>query len=488
MRHWVVNKEWYGGSPAQWWVAQGGGKTKYYVPRATTARLHTYTDNVMAQIYFANVVVFAGEEQVNQMKEPVHDTHELWADVIEKYPYMAQFDPDDDPEKSGFPFVEVKGYWVFHKIDDPDLEEGLDKLEGKIILPDVFENVKYVLHQLPWYECNAKAVMFYEAPDGTKFLSLNEAIDILGCEITVDFNVTTEPGKFKLSGFPMEDIAITFWFTCRPTPDEWILEDGMLVKKNPVEDKLKELLFPNEPDVNGFGVFQYWTIEDAWSYRTFYEGSFSRETHLIASCSSKAVDPRLQTRNEKFEKAILELVDHVIAKQEEVGVITESRSIGGDMWSYISTATESLICNSWPQIVSFLKMANAARKEEGAYPLHLNPKLCEAAIRQAEDMAKNKFLGHTGSDGSTWISRINDADYFDDSTPNGICISYGGWENCGVITGKAMNAKEAFEGTKASPPHWATLINPEIHETGIAFVKNYFCQTFGQHSLHTIIS
>ncbi|EGZ19733.1 hypothetical protein PHYSODRAFT_327924 [Phytophthora sojae] len=58
-----------------------------------------------------------------------------------------------------------------------------------------------------------------------------------------------------------------------------------------------------------------------------------------------------------------------------------------------------------------LALVNAQRAAYGLSPLCLNTKLMAAAMRHSKDMAAYNFMSHTGSDGSTMSSRIDDAGY-----------------------------------------------------------------------------
>lgn len=54
---------------------------------------------------------------------------------------------------------------------------------------------------------------------------------------------------------------------------------------------------------------------------------------------------------------------------------------------------------------------NAARAERGRPPLRTDARLVAAAERHSADMARNRFMDHTGRDGSTLTRRALDAGY-----------------------------------------------------------------------------
>ncbi|RMF31589.1 MAG: CAP domain-containing protein, partial [Chloroflexi bacterium] len=62
-------------------------------------------------------------------------------------------------------------------------------------------------------------------------------------------------------------------------------------------------------------------------------------------------------------------------------------------------------------ITTLLGMINQARVSQGLPPYALNEALTRAAQRHAEDMATHNFVDHTGSDGSSAVSRILEAGY-----------------------------------------------------------------------------
>lgn len=57
------------------------------------------------------------------------------------------------------------------------------------------------------------------------------------------------------------------------------------------------------------------------------------------------------------------------------------------------------------------RAVNAVRAERGAAPLQVDPRLMAAAERHSADMARNRFMDHTGYDGSTFIERAVEAGY-----------------------------------------------------------------------------
>jgi uncharacterized protein YkwD len=58
-----------------------------------------------------------------------------------------------------------------------------------------------------------------------------------------------------------------------------------------------------------------------------------------------------------------------------------------------------------------ITLLNQERRRFGLSPVTHNDRIGAAAIRHSGDMARNNFMSHTGSDGSTPFSRMRDAGY-----------------------------------------------------------------------------
>lgn len=63
------------------------------------------------------------------------------------------------------------------------------------------------------------------------------------------------------------------------------------------------------------------------------------------------------------------------------------------------------------EMIKLLELVNQERKSNGANPLTMDVKLVEAADTHAEDMYDNRFLSHTGSDGSSVGQRVRRKEY-----------------------------------------------------------------------------
>jgi uncharacterized protein YkwD len=81
----------------------------------------------------------------------------------------------------------------------------------------------------------------------------------------------------------------------------------------------------------------------------------------------------------------------------------------GSIGQTTTTTTTTGSCNYERQTdaeAQVLNLINTARTAQGLSTLTLNSKLTAAAVRHSADMACQDFVGHNGSDGSTWYMRI----------------------------------------------------------------------------------
>ncbi|MEJ7930892.1 CAP domain-containing protein [Ramlibacter sp. AN1015] len=128
-----------------------------------------------------------------------------------------------------------------------------------------------------------------------------------------------------------------------------------------------------------------------------------------------------------------------------------------------------------------LEGVNQARSEprrcgnerfEAAAPLQLNPRLNEAAAAHAQDMARNNFMDHTGSQGSTVDQRVDRTGY--------------DWRRVGEnVAAGPQTAEAVVQGWLDSPGHCANIMQPAFTQMGVAFATErasqhgiYWAQVF----------
>jgi uncharacterized protein YkwD len=99
---------------------------------------------------------------------------------------------------------------------------------------------------------------------------------------------------------------------------------------------------------------------------------------------------------------------------------------------------------------------NRERREAGLPPLTASPKLAEAALRHARDMAERDFMSHTGSDGSTPAERVDRTGYGYRSVGENVAAGY-------------PDPEAVLEGWMDSPPHRENILG-DFGEIGLARV------------------
>ncbi|WP_432175620.1 CAP domain-containing protein [Streptomyces sp. Tue6028] len=115
-----------------------------------------------------------------------------------------------------------------------------------------------------------------------------------------------------------------------------------------------------------------------------------------------------------------------------------------------------------------LALENAEREKAGCSALSMNSQLTAAAQAHSEDMAKNNFFSHTGSDGSSISQRVEKAG-FSPSIPTEENIHQGG-----------STSQAVFDGWMGSAPHKAAILNCKWKQTGLAGASgNLWTQLFG---------
>ncbi len=119
-----------------------------------------------------------------------------------------------------------------------------------------------------------------------------------------------------------------------------------------------------------------------------------------------------------------------------------------------------------PDEVDVIQLVNEQRSLRGLAPLWQNASLSDSAFIHSEDMDTNDYFSHTGSDGSTFVTRDNEAGYT--GSPVGECI---GW---GYPTAEAM-----VDGWMNSPPHCAILMSTSGDRIGVSHQDAYWTLEVG---------
>lgn len=92
-------------------------------------------------------------------------------------------------------------------------------------------------------------------------------------------------------------------------------------------------------------------------------------------------------------------------------------------------------------------------------PVNWNTKLLQAADQHSADMTQHNFFDHTGSDGSSVATRVNDAGYE--------------WGAVGEnIAAGQLSAAEVVAGWLDSPGHCRNLMNPVFTEVAVTCAED----------------
>jgi uncharacterized protein YkwD len=124
-----------------------------------------------------------------------------------------------------------------------------------------------------------------------------------------------------------------------------------------------------------------------------------------------------------------------------------------------------------PIVAQLVEAHNKERARDNLPPLKLEPKLTEAALVHAKDMAEHELMGHEGSDGSTPKQRVVDTGYHFLATGENVANGY-------------KDVPAAMLGWMDSPPHRKNILG-DFSEIGAARVdgkdgKPYWCVEFGK--------
>ncbi|MCD4673417.1 MAG: hypothetical protein K8R77_12205 [Anaerolineaceae bacterium] len=121
-----------------------------------------------------------------------------------------------------------------------------------------------------------------------------------------------------------------------------------------------------------------------------------------------------------------------------------------------------------------LSLINNARSQRGLKTLALNSLLSKAALNHSADMACQDFVGHNGSDGSTWYTRIEDLGLAYTSASENIYVgnpSFGG------------TPQGAFEWWMNSQVHRDNILDSSFTRIGVGCVYSAASSYGGYYTL-----
>lgn len=116
-----------------------------------------------------------------------------------------------------------------------------------------------------------------------------------------------------------------------------------------------------------------------------------------------------------------------------------------------------------------LQRVNEVRASRGLAPLAWCGTLANAAAAHSQDMAANGFMGHNGTDGSTFISRAERHGYRNWT-----------WITENVAHSAVSTSVDAVMNTwMGSGAHAANILDRRVQHAGFARVGNAWTQMFG---------
>lgn len=123
-----------------------------------------------------------------------------------------------------------------------------------------------------------------------------------------------------------------------------------------------------------------------------------------------------------------------------------------------------------PLAQQVVDLTNQHRMAAGCAPLTVSPQLTSAAAAHSQDMAKNNFFSHTGSDGSTPWDRIRRTGYTYSTAAENIAAGY-------------RTAEQVVQGWYNSEGHRRNMLNCNLREIGVAYADGgsfgrYWTQVF----------
>ena len=124
-------------------------------------------------------------------------------------------------------------------------------------------------------------------------------------------------------------------------------------------------------------------------------------------------------------------------------------------------------------VQDLVRAINAERTSRGLAALTLNDQLSAAAQAHSDDMARNNFFSHTGSDGSDAATRIKRTGYVPRAWGENIAAGY-------------PDAAQVVAGWMQSEGHRRNILNPDFREIGVGVSTNpqstygtYWVNTYG---------
>jgi uncharacterized protein YkwD len=155
-------------------------------------------------------------------------------------------------------------------------------------------------------------------------------------------------------------------------------------------------------------------------------------------------------------------------KRPEGDIVEIQTGTDFDFWATVIVANKTSVVDAGVVCAEsntafesqLLQLINTARGNDDLPPYELQSQLTSAARVHTEDMACNQFINHTGSDGSSWKSRIAAQGYVASDTAENIYFGYG------IMPTMAMS------WWMNSEVHRNNILSAKLTQIGIAYALN----------------
>ena len=144
-------------------------------------------------------------------------------------------------------------------------------------------------------------------------------------------------------------------------------------------------------------------------------------------------------------------------------LVTATLSACGSTGSSTSSAIVQVDQSKMPAADAVLPSFNDIRIQNGRQQVTRSAAADRAARIHAEDMARNNFFSHRGSDGTDGPQRISRA-------------GCGGFRAENIAEG-SFNEKTVLQAWMNSPSHRASMLKPKVRYYGLANVDRYWVMT-----------
>ncbi len=132
---------------------------------------------------------------------------------------------------------------------------------------------------------------------------------------------------------------------------------------------------------------------------------------------------------------------------------TTARAASGSFRVYLALMNSAAQPSIAQQVID---LTNEQRQQHGCAALVFSLQLTAAANAHSQDMALHDLFSHTGSDGSTMVSRI-------------VATGYSYSQLAENLAAGPATAEDVVSSWMNSPGHRANILNCDLHELGVGY-------------------